>query len=102
MKVILTVQRKVPKSWGCLLLCNQPIMVNDVPIWIANYVLYEYGTGAVIAMPEGDERDWEFAKKYNLPVKITIQNPEGSLKLEDMENAYTEEGVLVDSGNSMD
>ena len=75
-----------------------PMNGERVPIWIANYVLYEYGTGAVMAMPEGDERDWEFAKKYNLPVKITIQNPEGSLKLEDMENAYTEEGVFVDSG----
>ena len=65
---------------------------------IANYVLYEYGTGAVMAVPQGDQRDWEFAKKYNLPVKLVIQNKEHDLKLEDMDKAYDTDGFLVNSG----
>ena len=76
---------------------TNPMNGERVPIWIANYVLYEYGTGAVMAMPEGDQRDWEFAKKYNLPIKLTIQNQEKNLALDDMEAAYVEDGYLVDS-----
>lgn len=76
---------------------TNPMNGERVPIWIANYVLYEYGTGAVMAMPEGDQRDWEFAKKYNLPIKLTIQNQEKNLALDDMDAAYVEDGYLVDS-----
>ena len=75
-----------------------PLTGERVPIWIANYVLYEYGTGAVMAVPEGDQRDWEFAKKYNLPIKMVIQNKECSLKLEEMDKAYDADGYLVNSG----
>ena len=69
-----------------------PLTGERIPIWIANYVLYEYGTGAVMAVPQGDQRDWEFAKKYNLPVKLVIQNKEHDLKLEDMDKAYDTDG----------
>ena len=74
-----------------------PLTGERIPIWIANYVLYEYGT-AVMAVPQGDQRDWEFAKKYNLPVKLVIQNKEHDLKLEDMDKAYDTDGFLVNSG----
>lgn len=75
-----------------------PLTGERVPIWIANYVLYEYGTGAVMAVPAHDERDWAFAKKYHLPVKLVVQNKAHSLALDDMDDAYHEDGVLVDSG----
>lgn len=75
-----------------------PLTGEQVPIWIANYVLYEYGTGAVMAVPTHDQRDWEFAKKYNLPMKLVIQNKDGSLALEDMDKAYDADGILVNSG----
>ena len=76
-----------------------PLTGERIPIWIANYVLYEYGTGAVMAVPEGDQRDWEFAKKYNLPIKLVIQNKKHDLKLEDMDGAYDTDGYLVNSGD---
>jgi leucyl-tRNA synthetase len=56
-----------------------------------------YGTGAVMAVPAHDTRDWSFAKKYNLPIKISIQNREGTLCLDQMDEAYTEDGVCYDS-----
>lgn len=74
-----------------------PFTGKKVPIWIANYVLYEYGTGAVMAVPSADQRDWEFAKKYNLPMQIVIQNKDKSLSLFDMEQAYVDDGILVNS-----
>jgi leucyl-tRNA synthetase len=76
-----------------------PLTGERVPIWIANYVLYEYGTGAVMAVPQGDQRDWEFARKYKLPVKLVIQNKAHDLKLEDMTEAYSDDGFLVNSGD---
>lgn len=75
-----------------------PLTGERIPIWIANYVLFEYGTGAVMAVPSSDQRDWEFAKKYNLPFKIVIQNDEKSLSLENMTQAYVDDGILVNSG----
>ena len=75
-----------------------PLTGERVPIWIANYVLYEYGTGAVMAVPTHDERDWAFAKKYGLPMKLVVQNEEHSLSLDTMEDAYHEEGWLINSG----
>ena len=75
-----------------------PFNGERVPIWITNYVLYEYGTGAVMGVPTHDERDWMFAGKYNLSKKIVINNPARTLCLEEMENAYIEPGILVDSG----
>ncbi|MEE8583128.1 MAG: leucine--tRNA ligase [Dehalococcoidales bacterium] len=69
---------------------------EKVPIWIADYVLLGYGTGAVMAVPAHDERDFAFAIKYNLPVKVVVTPPEwdgGKL-----EEAYTGEGTMVNSG----
>lgn len=75
-----------------------PLTGERVPIWIANYVLYEYGTGAVMAVPTHDERDFAFAKKYSLPMKLVVQNKAGDLTLDTMEDAYHADGVLVNSG----
>lgn len=75
-----------------------PLSGEEVPIWIANYVLMDYGTGAVMGVPAHDERDFLFAKKYNLPIKIVIQRPDKELTLDEMETAYTEPGIMVNSG----
>ncbi len=75
-----------------------PLTGERVPIWIANYVLYEYGTGAVMAVPTHDQRDWDFAKKYSLPMKVVVQNKAGNLTLEEMDKAYDADGVIVNSG----
>ena len=58
----------------------------------------EYGTGAVMAVPAHDQRDFEFAQKYRLPVRVVIQNADRSLEARRMEAAYTEYGALVESG----
>ncbi|MBT3755311.1 MAG: leucine--tRNA ligase [Candidatus Cloacimonetes bacterium] len=75
-----------------------PVNGEKVQIWITNYVLMDYGTGAVMAVPTHDQRDFEFAKKYEIPMKIVIQNPENDLVLDEMAKAYTETGILVNSG----
>ena len=76
-----------------------PFSGERVPIWVANFVLAEYGTGAVMAVPAHDQRDYEFAEKYHLPVKIVIQPADGApLRPDRMNEAYTEYGRLVDSG----
>ena len=73
-----------------------PFTGEQFPLWTADYALVEYGTGAVMAVPTHDERDFAFAKKYNLPMKVVIENPENPSKCET--SAYTEAGVLVNSG----
>lgn len=79
-----------------------PVNNEKVPLWIGNYVLMDYGTGAVMAVPAHDERDFFFAKKYNLPIRIVINpvdkdgNPE-KIVVEEMEGAYTLNGILVNS-----
>ena len=75
-----------------------PFNNEKIPLWVADYVLMEYGTGAVMAVPAHDKRDWDFAHTYKLPLRISIQNPEKSLQLEKMTAAYTEDGIVVDSG----
>ncbi len=72
-----------------------PLNGEEFPIWTADYALAEYGTGAVMAVPAHDERDFAFAKKYNLPVKIVIQNPDAPFT--ELNEAYVEKGVLVNS-----
>ncbi len=74
-----------------------PFNGESIPLWVGDYVLTEYGTGAVMAVPAHDTRDWAFANKYQLPIRLSIQNPEQSLVLESMEEAYTDDGVVVDS-----
>ena len=77
--------------------CINPFTGEEFPLWTADYALVEYGTGAVMAVPTHDSRDFDFAKKYNLPLKVVI-SPEGTeLKPEELTEAYTEEGVLVNS-----
>jgi len=75
-----------------------PVNGEKVQIWITNYVLMEYGTGAVMAVPTHDQRDFEFARKYDIPMKIVIQHPDKPFLLEEMKEAYIAEGVLVNSG----
>ena len=74
-----------------------PLTGDKVPVWIANFVLIEYGTGAVMAVPGHDERDYEFASKYNLPIKPVILNQDGN-EPDLSEQAYTEHGKLFNSG----
>uniref|UniRef100_A0A7C2IEV5 Leucine--tRNA ligase n=1 Tax=Ammonifex degensii TaxID=42838 RepID=A0A7C2IEV5_9THEO len=78
--------------------CKNPLTGEEVPVFIANYVLMEYGTGAVMAVPAHDQRDFEFARKYDLPVKVVIRPPDRELDPEAMTEAYVEEGVMVNSG----
>jgi leucyl-tRNA synthetase len=81
-----------------------PINDEEIPIYIGNFVIYEYGAGAVMAVPAHDQRDFEFAKEYNIPIKIVIQPPDHSLNQNKMIRAYEGDGVLVNSGefNGMD
>ena len=76
--------------------CKNPFTGEIFPLWTADYALVEYGTGAVMAVPTHDTRDFDFAKKYNLPFKVVIQNPESPSDCKD--SAYTEEGILINSG----
>ena len=74
-----------------------PITQKEVPVWIANYVLMNYGSGAVMAVPAHDERDFHFAKKYKLEIEQVIE-PIDSKKINISEAAYTEHGRLINSG----
>lgn len=76
-----------------------PLTQEKIPIWVANFVLMEYGTGAIMAVPTHDQRDFEFAQKYDLPLRVVIQPPDAELSAETMTEAYTEDGVLVNSGS---
>jgi leucyl-tRNA synthetase len=78
--------------------CRNPLTGRKMPIYLANFVLPEYGTGAVMAVPTHDQRDFEFAANYGLPLVVVIQ-PEGErLDPSTMEAAFTGEGVMVNSG----
>ena len=76
--------------------CINPFTGEKFPLWTADYALVEYGTGAVMAVPTHDTRDFDFAKKYNLPMKVVIENPENPSDCKDA--AYTEPGIMVNSG----
>ena len=75
---------------------RHPLSGEEIPVWVANYVLMDYGSGAVMAVPAHDERDWEFARKYDLPLKTVICDPEGN-PADTQSGAYTEKGVLTAS-----
>ena len=76
-----------------------PFNGKKAEIWVTNYVLADYGTGAVMGVPSEDQRDWMFAKKYNLDIIITLQPKDRELHLEEMTEAYVDKaGVLVNSG----
>ncbi|MFI4918276.1 MAG: leucine--tRNA ligase [Legionellales bacterium] len=75
---------------------THPVSGKDVPIWIANFVLMQYGSGAVMSVPAHDQRDWEFAQQYSLPIQQVIEPTSGSTH--DFEkSAFTGEGILVNS-----
>ena len=75
-----------------------PFNGRKVELWVTNYVLAEYGTGAVMGVPSEDQRDWMFAKKYDLPIIVTLRPKDRELKLEEMTEAYTDkDGILVNS-----
>ena len=74
-----------------------PMTEEKIPIYVGNFVIYEYGAGAVMAVPGHDQRDFEFAKKYNIPIKIVIQPHDFELNPEKMTRAYEGEGILVNS-----
>lgn len=76
-----------------------PFTGEQVPIWVANYVLIEYGTGAVMGVPAHDERDWQFASKYNLAKRLVIDWQNGQSTLDQMTGAYDGSGILVNSGD---
>jgi leucyl-tRNA synthetase len=73
-----------------------PVNGARIPIWIADYVMMTYGTGAIMAVPAHDERDFAFARKYDLPIPVVIRPPDWDG--EPLEEAYTGEGVMVNSG----
>lgn len=74
-----------------------PVNGERIPILTANYVLVEYGTGAVMAVPAHDERDFDFAKKYNLPIKLVITPEDETIDANNMKAAYTEDGLMINS-----
>ena len=77
---------------------KNPLTLKDVPIWISDYVMVTYGTGAIMGVPSGDQRDFEFARKFGLTVQVVVQ-PEGvELDGETMTQAYTSDGIMVNSG----
>ncbi|HKZ46083.1 MAG TPA: leucine--tRNA ligase [Thermodesulfobacteriota bacterium] len=78
--------------------CINPLTDKKMPIYLANFVLMEYGTGAVMAVPSHDQRDFEFAKQYNLPMIVVIQPPDKTLSPDTMKEAYLEDGIMVNSG----
>jgi len=73
-----------------------PLTNEEIPIYAANYILWGYGTGAIMAVPAHDERDFEFAKKYNLPIKVVVQPKDKEWDFE--KSAHEEEGILINSG----
>ncbi len=77
---------------------TNPFNGAKVPIWVANYVLLDYGTGCVMGVPAHDERDFAFARKYDLPVRVVIQNAAGDLDPATMEQAYVDSGIMANSG----
>lgn len=80
--------------------CINPVTGEKMPIYVANFVVMAYGTGAVMAVPAHDQRDFEFAKKYGLPIKVVIKptDAQDAPRAEDLTHAFEEDGVLADSG----
>jgi leucyl-tRNA synthetase len=75
-----------------------PFTRQPVPVWIANFVLGEYGTGAIMGVPGHDQRDFEFARKYRLPIGVVVQPDDRRLSVDTLEMPFEDEGTLVDSG----
>ncbi len=86
------------KGMATSLLVEHPLTGEKLPVWVANYVLMHYGDGAVMAVPAHDERDFEFAHKYNLPVKAVVRTSAGDQVGSEWLAAYGEHGQLINSG----
>jgi len=82
---------------GCC--CINPFNGDKIPIYVANFVLMSYGTGAVMAVPAHDQRDFEFAKKYKLPIKVVVVPMDSELDGNTLEEASTSQGLLENSGS---
>ena len=80
------------------LFVEHPLTGEKLPVWVANYVLMHYGDGAVMAVPAHDERDFEFATKYNLPIKSVVRTSSGDTNPSPWQDAYGEHGTLINSG----
>ncbi|MCD6294560.1 MAG: leucine--tRNA ligase, partial [Deltaproteobacteria bacterium] len=78
--------------------CLNPVTREEIPIFVANFVLFDYGTGAIMAVPTHDQRDFEFAKKYGLKLRVVIKPEDSDLDEAEMTQAYVERGILVNSG----
>ncbi len=78
---------------------KHPISKEEIEVWVANFVLMDYGSGALMAVPGHDQRDFEFAKKYNIEIKQVIDTGEGALELD---KALIEKGLLINSGDELD
>ncbi|EKT4453747.1 MULTISPECIES: leucine--tRNA ligase [Pseudomonas] len=86
------------KGMATSLLVEHPLTGEKLPVWVANYVLMHYGDGAVMAVPAHDERDFEFAHKYKLPVKAVVRTSAGDEVGNEWQAAYGEHGQLINSG----
>ncbi len=76
-----------------------PVNEKRIPIWIADYVMMGYGTGAIMAVPAHDQRDFEFAKKFDLPIRLVVQPPDEAIRsADDLREAWAGEGIMVNSG----
>ncbi|MBR9702623.1 class I tRNA ligase family protein, partial [Candidatus Woesearchaeota archaeon] len=75
-----------------------PLTGEEIPLWVADYALVEYGTGMVMAVPAHDQRDFEFAKKYKLPIKVVINPQDSKLNADKMARAFVDNGIMVNSG----
>ncbi|NQZ29778.1 MAG: leucine--tRNA ligase [Oceanospirillaceae bacterium] len=81
---------------------THPLTGKQVPVWTANFVLMDYGSGAVMAVPAHDQRDWEFAKKYDLEILQVIRPADSSVTADISVQAFTDKGVLINSGDFND
>ncbi|QXH47543.1 leucine--tRNA ligase [Pseudomonas xanthosomatis] len=86
------------KGMPTSLFVQHPLTGEKLPVWVANYVLMHYGDGAVMAVPAHDERDFEFARKYQLPVKAVVRTSAGDEVGSEWQDAYGEHGQLINSG----
>jgi leucyl-tRNA synthetase len=77
---------------------TNPVNDQPIPIWIADYVLMGYGTGAIMAVPAHDQRDFEFARQFGLPIKLVVQPAGQDISADELTEAWPEEGVMVNSG----
>ena len=91
----LATQEKVGKPLGVSV--RHPLSGRELPVWVANFVLIDYGSGAVMAVPAHDQRDWEFARKYDLPIEQVIA-PQGDSTCDLDAQAFVDHGVTVNSG----